>query len=123
MSRGDTLRRALALTIAAVLLATGAPPVAAADAPGSCSPSLPSSPTGTWLSDAVSTPDDVAWFIGRVLNASLADAEASVLAPQERTTFDVTFLPAAWQRAAHPVNRDVRAAQAWRESVAPDATN
>ena len=61
--------------------------------------------------------------IGRILNASWAYAEASVLAPGESTTFDVTFERGGWERAAHPVNRAVRAAQAWREPTTPDATD
>ena len=60
--------------------------------------------------------------IGRILNASWAYADAGVLAPGESTTFDVTF-ERGWERSLYPLNRAVRAAQAWREPTTLDATN
>jgi hypothetical protein len=52
----------LAAAIALGVSLVGPPPALAADAPASCSSSMPVSPTGAWLADAITTDGDVDWF-------------------------------------------------------------
>ena len=63
---GWRIRLLVASMLGVAVVLSGAPPVAAADAPDACLQDLPLSSPDAWLSDSIATADDVDWFAFRV---------------------------------------------------------